>query len=414
MSLQPKVIYWIRHAESCANLLENKIVDTYENPEFKTKHSDHFKQFASAPQNFDVDTETNFLRIKDTDDLSDPQIRQIVSKNIDLINKNTADCHKKIFTNGPESRWLFHPPLSATGILQAQKLHASTVFEGVVKECNVFITSATVRTIMTAIYSLLNYSKPITLYVVPCINEKLNEASCAGLDYVNIGIPVDKIDAIIEYIVQHIDASKAVAKQAPHHHGIGNITIDANFYFNNEFHPNNTTVNPDQLLKTNIETFKSKIIPQLSIETHIPIAEMAILAYSHGYVITDLLKLYGSDYSARNPYAPNVSMFMEKNNRMDVVIVDDMAPNGGVFVRKHSPSFLDYDIIDSNPCELSGFRGDVNKILHSSMAYMGGNLRKRSQGNKRNAKKTRKIKIAKRKTSVKNSLNQRRRRRSIR
>lgn len=414
MSLQPKVIYWIRHAESCANLLENKIVDTYENAEFKTKHSDHFKQFASAPQNFDADATTNFLRIKDTSDLRDPQIRQIISKNIELINTNTA-CHKKIFTSGPESRWLFHPTLSATGVLQAQKLHASAVFEGVVEECNVFITSATVRTIMTAIYSLLKYSKPITLYVVPCINEKLNEASCAGLDYVNTGIPVDKIDAIIEYIVQHIDASKAVAAQAPHHHGIGNITIDANFYFNNEFHPNNTTVNPDQLLKTNIETFKSKIIQQLSVETSIPIAEMTILAYSHGYVINDLLKLYGSDYAARNPYAPNVSMFKEKNNRMDVVMVDDKAPNGGVFVRKHSPSFLDYDIIDSNPCELAGFRGNINKILHSSRAYMGGNLRKKSQGNRRNAKRnTRKTRINKRKTSVKKQLNRQQRRRSSR
>jgi hypothetical protein len=408
MALQPKVIYWIRHAESCANLLENKIVDTYENAEFKTKHSDHFKQFASAPQNFDADATTNFLRIKDTSDLRDPQIRQIISKNIELINKNTAVCHKKIFTSGPESRWLFHPPLSATGILQAQKLHASAVFEGVVEECNVFITSATVRTIMTAIYSLLKYSKPITLYVVPCINEKLNEASCAGLDYVNTGIPVDKIDAIINYIVQYIDASKAVPSQTPHHHVIGNITINANFYFNNEFHPNNTTVDPDQLLKTNIETFKSKIIPQLSAETHIPIAEMAILAYSHGYVINDLLKLHGSDYAARTPYAPNVSMFMEKNNRMDVVIVDDRAPNGGVFVRKHSPSFLDYDIRVSNPCELAGFRGDVNKILHSSRAYMGGNLRKKSRGNKRNARKTL---IKKRNSrSVKKQFKQRRRR----
>lgn len=26
----PKAIYWIRHAESCANLLENKIVDKYD------------------------------------------------------------------------------------------------------------------------------------------------------------------------------------------------------------------------------------------------------------------------------------------------------------------------------------------------------------------------------------------------
>jgi hypothetical protein len=49
---KPMSIYWIRHAESCANLLENKIVDTYENREMHDKHSAHFEKQANNPQNF--------------------------------------------------------------------------------------------------------------------------------------------------------------------------------------------------------------------------------------------------------------------------------------------------------------------------------------------------------------------------
>jgi hypothetical protein len=379
---EPKCIYWIRHAESCANLLENKIVDTYTNSEWKSRHFDHFQKQASTPQNFDADSATNQLTIKDTPDMEDPAIRSIVEKNIGKINANTA-CNKKIFVGGPESRWLFHPPLSAVGIMQAQKLHASPAFEAVVNQCNVFITSATVRTIMTAIYSLLHYSKPITLYLVPCINEKLNEASCIGLDYVNIGIPNDKIDEIVEFVIQYVDKTSR-------NHVIGNITIDTNFYKNNQFHPNTTTLNPDDLLKTSMQTFKNKILPQLSIETAIPIPEMTMLAYTHGYVINDLLKYYKSDYATKNPYAPNVSMFKEMGNQMDVVIVDREAANGGVFIRKNSPTFIDADIVDSNPCNLRGFRGNINKILHSSISFRGGNLRKKSQ-KRRNSKKNKKV-----------------------
>jgi hypothetical protein len=387
MTIQPKCIYWIRHAESCANLLENKIVDTYDNLEFKTRHTDSFKEYASKPSNYDLDIKKNILILKDTEDLKDPGIKYIIMKNLDLINNN-IECDKKIFLSAPESKWLFHPCLSAIGILQAQKLHISNIYKEIVDFCNVFITSATVRTIMTAIYSLLGYRKKITLYIVPCINEKLNEASCLGLDYANIGIPKDKIDTIIEHIIQYVDASVISLFKKDHTFIIGNITIDTNFYINNDNHPNNTTLNAEELLKTNIYRFKNQIIQELSIETHIPIHEMSIMAYTHGYLISDLLQHYRSDYIIRNPYAPNVSMFREMDNNMNVVIVDDEAPNGGVFIRKYSPYYLDNDMLDSSPCKLFGFRGDINKLLHSSILFNGGNKKKKI---KRNSKKKQKL-----------------------
>ena len=386
MTVQPKCIYWIRHAESCANLLENKIVDTYANLEFKTRHTESFKENASKPSYYDIDIKKNLLIMKDTEDLKDPEIKYIVMKNVDIINKN-MECDKKIFLSSPESRWLFHPSLSAIGILQAQKLHLSTIYKEIVDFCNVFITSATVRTIMTAIYSLLGFTKKITLYIVPCINEKLNEASCLGLDYVNIGIPKDKIDIIIEHIIQYVDASVINLFKKEHMFIIGNITIDTNFYINNKNHPINTTLNAEELLKTNIHKFKNQIIQELSIETQIPIDEMSIIAYSHGYLISDLLQHYRSDYSTRNPHAPNVSIFREMEDNMDVVIVDDEAPNGGVFIRKNSPYYLDNDMLDSSPCKLYGFRGNINKLLHSSILFKGGNKKKYKKNSKKKQKR---------------------------
>jgi hypothetical protein len=373
---KPIYIYWIRHAESCANLLENKIVDKYEDREMYNKHFTHFEKQANNPQNFYFDESDNIFKIKeDTLDMQHiPHIHKIITENIKLINENTM-CNKKIF-KGPESRWLFHPPLSAVGILQAQKLNPTAVFREVVAECDVFITSATVRTIMTAIYSLMNCGKQIILYVVPCINEKLNEASCIGLDFVNIGIPIDKIDAIIKCIIRYVVPDADVSLLDIHH--IANITIDTRFYKEYQPHPSHITLNPDELMKTNISTFQNDVLQKLSKTIDIQIDKMKILAYTHGYLITELLTKYRSDYHKNNQFAPNISMFKEngKDDTMEVVVIDkDNAPNGGVFIRKHSLTFIDADIVDNNPSQLSGFRGDINKILHSNPHMNAGNLR---------------------------------------
>ena len=167
----PKAIYWIRHAESCANLLENKIVDTYDNPELSSAHSTLFAKHAKKSRYFDDDG-----NVKTSDDSYPENIGSILTSISQSI-KDKSVFSKPIFT-GADSRWLFHPPLSSVGIQQAKKLSTRNKFKDVVNECNVFITSATVRTIMTAIYSL-DCIKNVTLYVVPYINEKMNEASDA-------------------------------------------------------------------------------------------------------------------------------------------------------------------------------------------------------------------------------------------
>jgi hypothetical protein len=229
---------------------------------------------------------------------------------------------------------------------------------------------------MTAIYSLMNCGKQITIYVVPCINEKLNEASCIGLDFVNIGIPIDKIDAIIKCIIQYVVPDADVSLLDTHH--IANIIIDTSFYKRYQPHPSHITSNPDELMKTNISTFRNDVLQKLSETVDIPIVKMNILAYTHGYLITELLNQYGSEYPKQNKHAPNISMFKENgnDNTMEVVVIDkDNAPNGGIFIRKHSSTFIDADIVDNNPSQLNGFRGDINEILHSNPRMAAGNLR---------------------------------------
>ena len=292
---------------------------------------------------------------------------------------------KPIF-QGAESRWLFHPPLSSVGIQQANKLSTRNEFKTVVNECNVFITSATVRTIMTAIYSL-DCIKNVTLYVVPYINEKMNEASEFGLDFVNTGIPKDKIDEIIQCVIKYVTSADTVETVGEHQFKVGTITIDTGFYHKATL-PVTKTRDQDGVLETNIGKFKTEIIrdlckymndtpavPDMTVpDMTVPgmtVLDMTILAYSHGYVINKLLKDYKSDYSEKVKFAPNVSMFKEDYTKktMEVVVVDqDNAPNGGVFVRKNAEKINtaddDYDKRNNvSPCSLHGLRGEVNEIL---------------------------------------------------
>ena len=361
----PKAIYWIRHAESCANLLENKIVDTYLDEDKANQHSELFARHAVKSRYFD-----DAGNVKKSDDSYPDNIGSIL-KSISLQNftRDKSDFSKPIFT-GADSRWLFHPPLSSVGIQQAKKLSTRDEFKAVVKECTVFITSATVRTIMTAIYSL-NRIKNVTLYVVPYINEKMNEASEFGLDFVNTGIPKDKIDEIIQCVIKYVTSAVPVKTEMEHQFKVGTITIDTGFYHSVEPLPETETEDQEDVLIKNIATFKTSIIPQLCEYMKTNTQEMTILAYSHGYVINNLLKSHGSEYPEKVKYAPNVSMFKEDYtaNTMEVVEVDkENAPNGGVFVRKGATEIItdddDYDTPNNmSPCSLYGLRGEVNEIL---------------------------------------------------
>jgi hypothetical protein len=407
---KPNVVYWIRHAESCANLLENKIVDKYDDVEKKTQHSDLFAKHADKYRYFDDNGNVKWGNNSYPDNIG--RILTSISQQKFITDKGVFS--KPIF-QGPESRWLFHPPLSSVGIQQANELSTLEEFKKVVNKCNVFITSATVRTIMTAIYSL-NCIKAVTLYVVPYINEKMNEASEFGLDFVNTGIPKDKIDEIIKCVIKYVTSADTVETVGGHQFKVGTITIDTGFYHNSATLPTTTTSDQEGELKTNIGKFKTEIIPQLcaymNVKTtpqEMTVPDMIILAYSHGYVINHLLKSHGSDYQTLVPYAPNVSMFKEDYTKKTMVVVKvdkENAPDGGVFVRKNAKKINtaddDYDKRNNmSPCSLYGLRGEVNEILMADyIKYAGGSTRKyKKYRTRRNLSKYRKQTKRPRRTS---------------
>lgn len=392
----PNTIYWIRHAESCANLLENKIVDRYADSTLSRQHSIKFATHAGEHRYFNDDGDI----IDEKETKSYPDYIGTILDSIRL--KIPAIEFKKTIINeegkkevgifkGPESRWLFHPPLSSVGEKQAVALKTQPNFTKSVSDCNVFITSATVRTIMTAIYSL-NGIKDVILYVVPYINEKMNESSEYGVDFVNTSIPRDKIDEIIEYVIRYIiqrgelQISPTSEPVGIHQFKIGSIIIDTSFYHTFDLPTTPTSDQGDveeankRILESNIATFKRKIIPELANVVKMPVPKMTILAFSHGYVITKLLRDYKSDYPDRVKYAPNVSMFKEdyQDSTMKVVPMHDKVgnevPDGGVFVRgaieNEANAITGDDNYDSplsqvplSPCSLFGLRGDISKIL---------------------------------------------------
>lgn len=179
----------------------------------------------------------------------------------------------------------------------------------------------------------------------------MNEASEFGLDFVNTGIPKDKIDEIIQCVIKYVTSADTVETVEGHQFKVGTITIDTGFYHTATL-PDTKTSDPDGVLKTNIGKFKTEIIrdlctymnktPTVSDMTvsDMTVSDMSILAYSHGYVINHLLKeTYRSEYPKIVHFAPNVSMFKEdyEENTMNVVVVDGKnAPRGGVFVRKNA------------------------------------------------------------------------------
>jgi len=219
----------------------------------------------------------------------------------------------------------------------------------------------------------------------------MNEASLFGLDFVNIGIPKDKIDEIIKCVIRYVQSGVETGDETGHQFMIGNITIDTSFYHNCETLPTTITNDPTSVLESSIKKFKETIIPQLSEHTGVKVEEMIILAFSHGYVINKLLKDYKSDYSSHNKHAPNVSMFKEyydantMKKTMKVVLMDDGNQAGGVFVRNPSAERImaddNYDTPnDKSPCSLYGLRGDVNKILLTDDYIKGQGQLKQQEG----------------------------------
>lgn len=390
------IIRWVRHAESCANLLDKKLIDKPKDKD-KDKHNTFIDQLVKEEgetykiepfRKYILDANSKLTSVIDT---GVPENEAMVDtcrsvnendcwKSIVAIHENDkfSKAAKAIYTREKmiKSSWIFTPTLSYVGTQQAIQLGREEQFKSVVGETNIIITSATVRTIMTALLSL-NHShfieklKTITIIVVPFINEHENVAGEFDLDNANRGIAPDKILAIVEHIKKWLNINE-------------NILIDVEFYRN--MCKKHQPLNP---LVSNIQHFRTHILPELNQHVGHIVKPMRILAFTHGYVIRNLLTNYID-------IPPNVSIYEEHNDTVTQIME-------GVYIRHGLDDITtetDYeDDKMKNICSLHSLRGDINKLLNDQQIVKpgGGHYKKsktktktkRKYNKRRSNKKTR-------------------------
>ena len=246
VALQNNVIWWVRHGESIGNLYENNCEDLYPE-ELRDKFQD-MRVAIKGEEQSQYKTTKYFDKINNSVEILQNNIKILNSKKNSKDKKNIKDLEKMINTwkmitgednkwinlkgivdDGkqkteqtsikPPSSWLFTPTLTYIGIKQSI-LAGKNLFDKL-KETQkepLFITSATVRTIMTAMYAFYSYKNQYeyenegkkfegNIYVVPYINEHLNGAGCCNehiLDNSNSAIPYKILDQVINYIVDFV------------------------------------------------------------------------------------------------------------------------------------------------------------------------------------------------------------------
>ena len=320
-------IDWVRHAESCSNLLEHQSTDKYANEKDFHRFIQHL--------NDDADEQMGDTQLPFHSYIHDYANKKL---NRNIVHQSKRASFVRDFM--PKSNWLFHPPLSYIGILQAMKLGEDAQFIKMVEKKNVCITSATARTIMTAFLSLMRFNKSII--IVPFINEQDGYAGEFDLDHTDRGIPPDIIDEIILKIVTWCRKYLFITNE---------ISIDTEFY-------KKSCIKYNHLRPTlsNIPHFKNYIVDDIRHYTNKK--QLNILAYSHGYVINDLFQRKNPCYMPQ--FYPNLSIFRETNTSMRQIMK-------GVNIRaKTSIGITGENNMadeDKNICSLKSLRGDINKTF---------------------------------------------------
>lgn len=316
------IIDWVRHAESCSNLLEHQSTDKYISESEFHRFIEELNDEANEQMN---DTHLPFHNY----------IHDYANKK---LNKNKSKRASFVRDVMPKSKWLLHPPLSYIGMMQAMKLGEDAQFIKMVQKKNVCITSATARTIMTAFLSLMQFDKPVI--VVPFINEQDNYAGEFDLDHTDRGIPPDMIDEVILKIVTWCRTYLGITKE---------ILIDTEFY-------KKSCMKYEHLRPTvsNTEHFKNHMLDDIRHYTHK--TQLNILAYSHGYVITDLLKRKNPGFVPH--LYPNVSIFRETNTSMRQITTGiNVRAKTSIGITGENSSLND----ERNICSLNSLRGDINQ-----------------------------------------------------
>ena len=350
--------FWVRHAESVANLYNNKPTDKYPNdlnaslkdelrnflekeydnvqgmkggataaatataplPLVKevyeviatkakeaetvdtTKYDKEYKEICKSLADktylkerfpFDDGDENKYTNKKGEKKAIDPNNSKCIGTlgEDEELTKNDADKTKKSqfyalwLQNFTTTNFLFQPTLSQCGMIQARILGEQIQKNKLITGDDIIvITSASVRTMMTAYLTLLYAGDTIkekTIYVVPYLTEAENDAKHVFFgtdyhDYCNYGIAPAKIEAVGTKILDWFAANKIYTKDGNTAEVImknNGITFDYSLY----------KIPTDDVRKADITKFLTFVGT-----TTIITSKKNVLAFSHGYAVKEV------------------------------------------------------------------------------------------------------------------------------
>jgi broad specificity phosphatase PhoE len=453
-------IFWIRHAESCANFLEYKILDKSDDDDNKLKdlirkinNEDGINILNNGSNNISDNQNNKYKKLinekyseldiiindndknnlsKNTNNCNKPYEKVILFKNQnpetcwkkitecknkeDTICLNTQKKQKAIYVKNSmyKSAWLIEPTLSSVGILQS--LNLGEEFNNMkFDDSTYYITSSMVRTVMTALLSMtvFNNKKSNIIYVVPYINEHTNWSyDTIKYDKQNMGNSSEelrsKITLMKTWIENNIDNYLEFITTVNE-----NIVLNKNDFITNM---NNIIIDYSILEKfekedenyhiENLDKFKNDVLPELFNQKQNSNQTKNIVAFSHGYFIRKIYVTFNKTNKNKIPEIPEIiipqnlfhASISEENltNNTTTNIKYLYVDNSNKYIRKKY-----IDTIDNNICSIKSLYGIVNNISPQS----GGRI---SYTKYRKIKKTFKNAKTKKQKNKKNKISNKR------
>jgi len=345
-------IDWVRHGESCANYLDHKFVDDYEDTAKRNRRTANIDRIvacqareverqscrAQADRNVTCPHVPPIFRQYESDVVErvmpKRELEQLKGRGVDVCpainvdetwaeNTGDADAAHRLYTRNVliRSSWLYQPPLTYVGILQAQRFGRDFLKPNL-SNYGLFITSGTARAIMTGILALLEAGSSGPLVVVPYINERSNWAG--PYDNANMSIPPAIIDKVIHEIKSFLNNPYLP-------------TVDTSLYKEVAKRTDDETVR-----RLDLDRFYTEILPNLT-----PIGGR-IMAFVHGYVINNI-----SRTSGHKGHPGNTVTWRQRIKGSVPVSATEVFP--GVSVRSTIDEFEGPQL-----CTLDSLRGKIN------------------------------------------------------
>jgi len=269
---------------------------------------------------------------------------------------NKMEIPQKMFAS-----WLFIPTLSFVGVKQAEKV-GETYLSEKINNYDFILLSATIRTIMTALFSVYKAMKendkntntkqlPKTIIIAPYANEEYNGASIINSDFANMAIPSGIIDDMISLIMNWV---KSIYSNIDEY-----VIIDSKQY---KRITENLNYNENS---NNLDKFLNFIDKELNIEKK----NLSILTYTHGNFIntrrTD--NKYNDGYKANIfiPFPNNLSTWIESFNYKNNIYT----PNNDI--TRYNGTYDDQN--------MTLFEGVDESVKKSKKACRGSTIRKNLQ-----------------------------------